>query len=162
MARVIILSDSEKQNKGSMQAKDLFCSNFFKNTYKYASLLNPDYIYIITSKYGIVSQEEIISSYKKDVYSIDKNNLIENNLTFIQDLTNKTNLVEDEFILLCKERHNKLIVPWLINYSCPFEGLSNRKKINKLNSIIFEEKMKKIKYKNYKKVLYLMDTEKVI
>lgn len=156
MARVIILSDTEKQKIGLMQAKDLFKGSFFKKTYEYASLLNPDYIFIMTSKYGIVLYDEIIWSYNIDILNIDEVCLTDNFLNTIRSLINNTNLVEDEFLLLCKDRHTKFITPWLNNYRCPFERLDKKEKVTMLNKLIIEEK---IKIDNYK---YLKNVEKVV
>ncbi len=156
MSKVIVLSDTRNQKKGLMQAKDLFKGTFFKKTYEYASLLNPDYLFIMTAKYGIVSYHDIISSYNLDVLDIDEIGLTNNFLKTIRTLIRNTNLVEDEFLLLCKDRYTKLITPWLNNYRIPLGKLDKRGKIDMLNKLIIKEKTKQENYK------YLKNVERVV
>lgn len=152
--KIVLLSDSLKQIEGKHKAKDLFYSDYFKKTYEYATLLNTKYIYIITSKYGIIPHDKVIDSYSKEI-SFEKKSVF-NNLSIITDLIMKTNLIEDEFILLTKDRHVKLLTPWLSNYNCPFLGLKRKRKLEIIRNYIFQERMKQIRIKNYRKPLEII------
>lgn len=142
MEKIVLLSDSVKQNEGFMKARDIFSSSLFKKAYEFALSIEPKNIFIISSEYGLITGNDMIYSYIKNPIQIDeKIDMVK----ILKVLTTHTNLIQDEFILLSNNRHNKKILPWINNYLIPLQKLCYNEKVIKLNNLILKEKLNKIK-----------------
>jgi cytoplasmic iron level regulating protein YaaA (DUF328/UPF0246 family) len=71
MQKVAIISCVSKKKKGSYPAKELYDSPLFKYAYKYAKK-ECDKIFIISAKYGLIGENDIISDYDLSVKQMKK------------------------------------------------------------------------------------------
>lgn len=60
----------KKQNKSCM-AKDLYCSPLFRSAYAYAQK-RADKIYILSAKYGLLKETDIIAPYNLTLNSMSE------------------------------------------------------------------------------------------
>ena len=129
MAKIILISCSSKKIPYRTKAKDIYSSPLFKLNLKYAESLNPDKIFILSAKYGLLDLNQEIKPYnttwnkmKDDEIKLWANKVLEN-------LSRETNLKHDEFIFLAGEKYRKYLVPKINNYKIPLQGLGIGKQL---------------------------------
>lgn len=54
-------------------AKDMYISALFKKMYRYARSLNPDFLYILSAKYGVLSPNDVIEPYNVTLKKLGAN-----------------------------------------------------------------------------------------
>lgn len=57
MKKIVLISCVSQKRSHRSKAKDLYISALFKKNLAYARRLNPDAIYILSAKYGLVDLE---------------------------------------------------------------------------------------------------------
>lgn len=91
---------------------------------KYSKSFNPDKIFILSAKYGLVDLDKEIEPYDKTLNkmsSAEKKLWAENILV---DLAKVSDLDKDKFIFLAGENYRKYLIPYIKNYKIPLKGLS--------------------------------------
>jgi hypothetical protein len=58
MANIILLSCVKTQRNKKTTVRDLYQGAFFKKSLEYAESLNPDKIFVLSSKYGLLTLDE--------------------------------------------------------------------------------------------------------
>jgi hypothetical protein len=61
--KIILISCASKKQSTRSQAKDLYISTLFKLNLKYAYSLNPEAIFILSAKHGLLNLETEIEPY---------------------------------------------------------------------------------------------------
>jgi hypothetical protein len=105
------------------KAKDLYVSTLFKYNLEYARSLNPDKIFILSAKYGLVNLEREIEPYDKTLKNMPSKEIKKWADYVIDQIKKEADLKEDEFIFLAGERYRKHLLPYISNYQIPLEGL---------------------------------------
>jgi cytoplasmic iron level regulating protein YaaA (DUF328/UPF0246 family) len=105
-------------------AKDLYISTLFKLNLAYAKSLNPDKIFILSAKYGLVNLGEEIEPYNTTLNIMHSKEIKEWASNVIEKLSKVADLKNDEFVFLAGNRYRKFLVPRTKNYKVPLEGLS--------------------------------------
>lgn len=60
---IIFISCAKQKRDSPCFAKDMYISTLFKKMYRYAKSLNPDSLYILSAKYGVLSPNDVIEPY---------------------------------------------------------------------------------------------------
>lgn len=60
---IIFISCVKQKRNSPCRAKDMYISALFKKMYRYARSLNPDSLYILSAKYGVLSPNDVIEPY---------------------------------------------------------------------------------------------------
>lgn len=129
MKIILISCVSKKEHIGEgemIPAKKLYISNLFKKAWNYANKLNPNRIYILSAKYGLLSPEKKIEYYDETLLkytAIEKKKWAENIL--FQLKSEGCNLENDEFILLAGKVYYKNLLGknGIKKYELPYNGL---------------------------------------
>jgi len=123
MNKIILISCVSKKLLYNSKAKNLYVSPLFKYNLKYANSLNPDKIFILSAKYGLVDLELEIEPYNKTLNKMKKQEIEEWSEKVINQLKEQTDLQEDEFIFLAGDMYRKFLIPHIKNYKIPMQGL---------------------------------------
>jgi len=123
MKKIILISCVKDKLKTPAKAKDLYISDLFKKSYKYAQLLNPDNIFIISAKYGLLEPEHIIEPYDETLKTKSVAEIKEWSRKVIDALNEKTDLDKDEIIILAGSKYYKYLLPYIKNYKLPLGTL---------------------------------------
>jgi cytoplasmic iron level regulating protein YaaA (DUF328/UPF0246 family) len=129
MDKVVLLSCVSMKLPHKAKACELYVSPLFKSALKYARSLNPNKIFILSAKYGLVDLNDEIESYDQTLNAMSKDAIMEWSNRVLNQLKNKTNLDEDEFIFLAGERYRKYLLPQIKNYQLPMKGLGIGKQL---------------------------------
>jgi len=119
MKRIILISCVGKKLNKKTKAKDLYTSPLFKYNLKYASSLNPDKIFILSAKYGLINLNEEIEPYNLTLNKMAQSEIKSWAEKVIEKLKKVSNLQEDEFTFLAGEKYRKYIIPNINNYKTP-------------------------------------------
>lgn len=124
MKRIVLISFVSKKLPYKSKAKDLYTSPWFKLSYKYAVSLNPDKIFILSAKYGLLNPEQEIEPYNETLNTKSTQEIKDWAQEVIIDLKKQTDLGKDEFIFLAGTKYRKFLILHIKNYKVPMQGLT--------------------------------------
>ena len=113
-------------------ARDLYISPLFKGSYAFAKKLCADKIFILSAKHCLVAEDEELEPYNTTL-----NNMKVEDIKYWAEevkraLREKTDVENDEFIILAGEKYRKYIVDILKHKSVPLQGMGIGKQLSYL------------------------------
>ena len=124
MKRIVLISCVSKKLPYKAKAKDLYISTLFKLNYQYAKFLNPNKIFILSAKYGLLNPELEIESYNETLNTKSSQEIKNWAQEVLIDLKKQTDLEKDEFIFLAGIKYRKFLISHIKNYKVPMDGLT--------------------------------------
>ncbi len=132
MRTVVLISCVSQKLDYKSKAKDLYVSTLFKKNIAYAEKLQPDKVYILSAKYGLLRLDDMIEPYdltlntmkakEKKVWSND----VLGQLKKVEDVSNT------KFIFLAGVNYRKYLVEHMPYYEVPMKGLPIGKQLQYL------------------------------
>jgi hypothetical protein len=141
MAKIVLISCVSKKLDKKSKTKDLYISPLFKYNLLYAHSLNPDKIFILSAKYGLLDLEQEIDTYNT---TLNNMKLAEIKLwaeKVLKQLELKTNLKDDEFIFLAGDKYRKFLLPFIAHYTLPLMHLGIGKQLKFLKEKTMQVKL---------------------
>lgn len=138
MKKIVLIACVKRKLGRPAKAKDLYISDLFKKSLKYAYLLMPDKIFILSAKYHLVELEKTIEPYEltlKKMSSGERRNWANK---VLNDLCKVADLNSDEIIFLAGIPYRQFLEPHMYNCSIPMKGLRFGEQLNFLKSHIHE------------------------
>jgi len=129
MNKIVLISCVSKKQKKKAKAQDLYISPLFKFNLKYASSLNPNKIFILSAKYGLIELNKEIEPYELTLNKMSLEEIESWAGKVIEELKKVSNLQEDEFIFLAGEKYRKYLIPCINNCKIPLKGLGIGKQL---------------------------------
>jgi cytoplasmic iron level regulating protein YaaA (DUF328/UPF0246 family) len=133
MKKIILISCVSQKRAYRSKAKDLYISALFKKNLAYAKRLNPDAIYILSAKYGLLDLETEMDPYNLTLNTMSAGQIRNWAEKVLQQLSQVANLNDDHFIFLAGIKYRKYLLPHLWSYEVPFEGLPIGKQLQALS-----------------------------
>ena len=144
MKRIVLISCVSKKGNKKTKAKDLYKGPLFTNSLTFAEKLNPDNIFILSAKYGLVDINREIEPYdvtlsyvspskrmnKPDLMVLSKAETDNWGLKVLKQLRQVADLDRDEFIILAGQSYIKPIQNGLTNILEPLKGLKQGERVN--------------------------------
>ena len=134
MKRVVLISCVSKKLLHKSRAENLYISPLFKLNLQYAHSLKPDYIFILSAKYGLVDLKQKLSPYNQTLKSMRVDEVVNWAGKVTGQLKRKVDLAKDEIIFLAGERYRKYLIPYITRYKIPLQGLSIGKQLQYLKN----------------------------
>jgi hypothetical protein len=125
MKTIVLISCAKTKLQVAAKAKDLYTSDLFRKNYQYAVTLNPDMIFILSAKYGLLSPETMIEPYEKTLKTMKIADRKKWSANILNDLSKYADMKNDKFILLCGIKYREHILFDMCNYEIPMNGLRN-------------------------------------
>ena len=116
-------------------AEELYISPLFKGRLKYARKINPDYIYIISAKYGLVGLNDEIEPYDKTLKTMSTVDTKKWADEVVGQLSKTADLQNDKFLFLCGKEYRKYLIPRIANYEVLLGNLSQGKQLQILKNL---------------------------
>jgi hypothetical protein len=138
MSKIVLISCVSKKQKTQSKAKDLYISPLFKKNLQYAKSLNPDKIYILSAKYGLINLDTKIDPYDQTLNKMSQNQIKDWSNSILNELKKSSNINTDEFIFLAGIKYRKYILPFIKNYKIPMQGLSIGKQLQWLSKEVLK------------------------
>jgi len=133
MKKIVLISCVSQKQLYRSKAKDLYISALFKKNLAYARRLNPDAIYILSAKYGLLDLETEIDPYNQTLNTMSAAENRSWAEKVLQQLGRVADLKQDHFIFLAGEKYRKNLLPHLTSYEIPMEGLSIGRQLQALS-----------------------------
>ena len=133
MKKIVLISCVSQKRTYRSKAKDLYISALFKKNLAYARRLNPDAIYILSAKYGLLDLETEIDPYNLTLNTMSAGEIRNWAEKVLQQLSQVANLNDDHFIFLAGMKYRKYLLPHLRSYEIPLEGLTIGRQLQALS-----------------------------
>ena len=132
---IVFLSCTKSKLKGNHKAKDLYSSPLFKKSYQYARSLNPDKIFILSAKYGVLELDDQVSDYEETLNSKPDRHIKQWSYNVCKQLESKGISYNEEVIFLTGENYHKYIKLKFANKHIPLQGLGLGRRLQRLNQL---------------------------
>lgn len=129
MKNIVLISCVSKKLERKSTAESLYISSLFKKNLTYAKSLNPNEIYILSAKYGLLKLTDEIEPYDKTLNNMRSNDIKEWSKTVLNQLKSVSDLQNDEFTFLAGEKYRKFLIPELSKVKIPMKGLKIGKQL---------------------------------
>lgn len=129
MKTIILIGCVKTKLNHKAMAEELYTSDLFKGRLKYAKMLLPDYIYILSAKYGLVDLKQEIEPYDKTLKTMTSIEIKKWADDVINKLSNIVDLKKDKVLFLCGEKYRKYLIPYFANYEVLLGNLSQGKQL---------------------------------
>lgn len=120
---VVLISCVGKKKPRKCKGKDLYDSTWFRYAWSYAKSLNPDNVFILSAKYGLVDPEAEIEPYEETLNTKSDREIRAWAAAVLTSLRVRTDVTKDTFIILAGEKYRTYLVGHLPNHDIPMEGL---------------------------------------
>ncbi len=136
MKRIILISCVKTKLDHPAKAENLYISDLFVKNLAFAKKLKPDYIFILSAKYGLLKLNDRIAPYEKTLNQMPVDERRVWAAGVISELRKYANLQQDEFIILAGDKYREFLLPYMCNYKIPFEGLSFGNQLKALKKVL--------------------------
>lgn len=120
MSKIAIIACVKEKHQTAMPAIDLYCSDEFKKWLLHAKQLQPDTIYILSGKYGLILPETIIEPYDLNLNEADESYHLSWSREVIQKLEQHHDLKNDQFIFYTNKHYAEHLLPLMNKFEFPF------------------------------------------
>ena len=131
---VLISCVSQKQSRKS-RVRDLYISTLFKLNLKYAEKLEPDEIYVLSAKHGLLSLNEEISPYNQTLNEMSAAEIKSWSEEVLRQINRVSDIRNTTYIFLAGDKYRKYLLPHIKDYELPLKGLRIGKQLKKLKEL---------------------------
>jgi hypothetical protein len=121
--RVALVACGKRKVGHKAKAKELYTGTLFKLSIAYAKMLKADKIFILSAKHGLLDPKRKIKPYDKTLKGMPADDVKRWAAEVAAELSKKTNLEGDRFIVLAGNDYRKYLIPYLHSYEVPLEGM---------------------------------------
>ena len=139
MNKIILIQCSKRKLNHKSKAQDLYVGQLFKKSFKYAKSLNPDKIFTLSAKYGLLKLDEEIETYDKTLNKMSSEEIKKWANSVLNRLQKVSDLSKDEFVFLAGNNYRKFLLPYIKNYKIPMQGLRFGEQLEWLTERIKDE-----------------------
>lgn len=132
MKKVVLISCVSKKLPYTAKAKDLYISPLFVGNLRYARSLQPDSIFILSAKYGLLELDRDVEPYDTTLKNMSRAQVKTWADQVIEQLEELADLKNDHFIFLAGETYRKYLTPHLLSYEIPLRGMTIGKQLQYL------------------------------
>lgn len=121
---IIFLSCTKKKANKSCMAKDMYRpSTWFRAAWDYAVSLKPDFIFILSAKYGLLSPDDQITPYEKTLISAKDAEIRKWSIMVARQIQAKGIDRTQHAVFLCGKNYRKYIKNLFHDNSAPLAHL---------------------------------------
>lgn len=123
MRNIILISCVSKKLDRQTKAKDLYLSPLFKKNLAYAYKLQPDNIYILSAKYGLLKLDDVIEPYNMTLNTMKTAEKKAWTKTVLEQLEQLEDIENTNFVFLAGSNYRKYLTQQMPYFEVPMEGL---------------------------------------
>ena len=133
--RIALISCSKRKNSCPCPASELYSASLlFSLLYKYAKA-NADRVYIISAKYGLVAEDEVLEPYDETLNAKPAAERRAWAQRVLNQLSQVCDVRKTEFVILAGQRYHEYLCPELPHKSLPLGKLRFGERIKFLKAI---------------------------
>ena len=107
--RIVLISCVSKKLSRSAKAKNLYISTLFKLNLKYAKKLEPDKIFILSAKYGLLPLGQEIEPYEQTLNNMRSNEIKQWASRVLDQIKQVCSINETEFTFLAGDKYRNVV-----------------------------------------------------
>ena len=134
--RVVLISCVSKKISHKAKAKDLYVSTLFKLSLEYAETLEPDEIFVLSAKYGLLDLDREIEPYEQTLINMRTSEVQAWADKVLGQLKKLCILDETEFTFLAGKKYREYLMPHFKNTKIPLEGLAIGRQVQRLKGMV--------------------------
>ena len=134
--RIVLISCVSKKLLSVAKTKDLYISTLFKLNLQYAKKLEPDSIFVLSAKYGLLPLNKEIEPYEQTLNNMRSNEVKEWANRVLDQIKEVCSIDETEFTFLSGKKYRKYLLPHMKNVQIPLKGLPVGKELQRLKELI--------------------------
>jgi len=115
--------------------RDLYISTLFKLNLKYAEKLEPDEIYVLSAKHGLLLLNEEIAPYNQTLNEMSVAEVKSWSEEVLRQINHVSDINNTKYIFLAGDKYRKYLLPNLKDYSIPLKGLRIGEQLKKLKEL---------------------------
>ncbi len=138
MKRIVLISCVSKKLPHPARAKDLYVSPLFRLNLQYARKLQPDAIYILSAKHGLLDLDTEVEPYNLTLNDMATRQVQAWAEQVLEQIKQRADLRRDHFVFLAGLKYRKFLVPRLASYEVPMEGLTIGRQLQFLSERVHE------------------------
>lgn len=139
MKSIVLISCVSKKLPHQAKAEDLYISSLFKLNLQYACSLNPDRIFILSARYGLIDLDREIEPYDVTLNEMSAAEVKKWADAIIKQLREVADLENDRFVFLAGKRYRKYLMPHISKYEIPIEGRGIGEQLHFLKTSLLNE-----------------------
>lgn len=133
--RIVLISCVRQKLPHRAKVKDIYVSTLFKLSLKYAQKLQPDGIFVLSAKHGLLPLEKVIEPYEETLKSKPAGEIEIWVSRVLDQIKAICSIDQTEFILLAGDRYRKYLLPHIKHCKIPLEGLRIGEQLQKLKGL---------------------------
>ena len=133
MRKIVLISCVSKKRSQPCKARDLYVSDLFKKELIYAERLEPDLMFVLSAKYGLVDLDDEIEPYDLTLNTMPASEIKKWAVDVLRQLSLRADLENDQFVFLAGAKYRKYLVPYIAHVEIPFEGLTIGRQLHQLS-----------------------------
>src|SRR3974377_946105 len=110
MNTIVLISCGKKKSSHKAMAKDLYKGDLFKMNLAYARSLQPDNIFILSAKYGLVELEEELEPYDQTLNTMPTTDIKKWAEKVKEQMRGKIDFESDTVVFLAGEKYRKFLL----------------------------------------------------
>lgn len=124
MKRVVLISCVSKKLPYKAEAEKIYISPLFKKQLAYARKLNPDGIYILSAKHGLLDLRDEIEPYNVTLNKMSTAEIKSWSINILDELNRRFDLKQTHITFLAGVNYRKFLIGEIKYFDIPFEGLT--------------------------------------
>jgi len=133
--RIVLISCVSQKVSHRARVRDLYTSTLFKLNLKYAEQLEPDAIYVISAKHGVLPLDKEIEPYETTLNNMPVHEIKEWAVRVVKQLKRISDLDQTKYTFLAGDKYRKFLLPHLKSYEIPLEGLRIGEQLQRLKEL---------------------------
>ena len=123
MRRIVLIACSKSKLDRPTPAAEVYQGGLFKLSLRYARSLEPDAIYILSAKYGLVPLRRKLKPYDKTLNTMSRAEIARwAEQRVLPALRRVSNLKTDAYVVLAGTKYRRDLQPHLENVRVPLKG----------------------------------------
>lgn len=123
MKTFILISCSSTKSSSRTTVENLYTSSLFKKSLGYAKSLNPDGIFVLSAKHGLLKLDQKIYPYNQTLNDMSINQRKEWSIRVLKKLERVMDFQKDKVIFLTGKNYREFLLNQITNYEIPVKGL---------------------------------------
>ncbi len=129
MRHIFLISCSKKKGARRAPAEQLYTNPLFKLSLRYARSQNPDAIYILSAKHGLVPLDEQLVPYDNTLHSLHSEQRTVWGNRVAEQLSLVSDIASDSFTILAGELYMQPLRAHIHHINLPLKGLGLGKRL---------------------------------
>lgn len=135
MKKIILISCGSKKLDHKAKAIEMYIGPLFQYGLNFAKKMNPNEIYILSAKYGLLNLDQEISPYNQSLNEMSELERRTWAKSTISQLEEVSDLKSDQFIFLAGQNYRQHLIPRITNYTIPLIGMGIGEQLHYLKHI---------------------------